>query len=422
MEKRSSYRWVVLFVLVMGTAVLNFSNLIFAARAVDVMEQFSLNQTQLASVTNVGQLPGAFLSIVIGALLDKRGVKMYTSVSLLLGAAFLVWRIFATSYIELMIITFMFGVFYLPINIIAPKMLGSWFAPEEMGTAMGIYGAAAGVGTTLAFAFGNLFTSGRAAFTAVAILAVALFLIWIIFARESPQQANAGIKAAAPPPPTKGGVGKVIRSANMWKVMFCGGFAVGGALLINTYLTQALILERGLDPVNAGLVSTILNVCLVIGGVLSGILVSKTGRFNINYAFICIVGGIGYYIVWAVPFGPATYVLLAVTGLIVSGSIGVNMARISLLPLTGDFPIENVGTAGGMNNTAVGIMAFVVPTVVAAIAGDNYNLVFIIAAVILVAVGLVGMTIPELGQKGKLAKVQAAKKDSPADAVATEAD
>jgi NNP family nitrate/nitrite transporter-like MFS transporter len=208
----------------------------------------------------------------------------------------------------------------------------------------------------------------------------------------------------APPPPAKGSVGKVAKSLNMWKVMFCSGFSVGCALLVNTYLTQALILERGLDPINAGYVSTLLNVCLIIGGVISGFVVSKSRRINIPYAFICIVGGIGYFVVWSVPFGPVTYVLIALTGIIVSGSIGVNFTRIPLLPLTGDFGVENIATAAGMNNTALGIMAFLIPTVVAAIAKDNFGLVFIIATVIFVIIGLVGMTIPELGESGALAK------------------
>ena len=48
-------------------------------------------------------------------------------------------------------------------------MLGVWFPREEMGTAMGIYGAAAGIGTTLAFAFGNMFPSISVAFTFIAV-------------------------------------------------------------------------------------------------------------------------------------------------------------------------------------------------------------------------------------------------------------
>jgi NNP family nitrate/nitrite transporter-like MFS transporter len=407
LDQKHAYRWVILFVTVLCTTVLNYSNLIFAARAVDVMNQFSMNQAQLAAVATIGMLPGAFLSIILGALLDKKGIKKITGIFFLLSTLFLVWRVFATSYIQLLLITVAVGIFFLPTNIVSPKLVGMWFGREEIGIAMGIWGAAAGIGTTLAFATGNLFPSGQAAFASCAILSAALTALWFILIRESPPGLD-GKEMPAPPPPPSGSFGKVFKSANMWKVMFCCGFAVGCALLVNTYLTQALILEKGLNPVNAGFVSTLLNVCLIIGGVISGFVVSKSRRINIPYAFICIAGGIGYYIVWSVPFGTLTYVVLALTGVIVSGSIGVNMTRVPLLPLTGDFGMENVATAAGANNTALGIMAFIIPTVVAAVAKDNFGLVFIIAAVILVIVGLVGMTIPELGESGKLAQAEKA--------------
>jgi NNP family nitrate/nitrite transporter-like MFS transporter len=406
---QSPYRWVILVVTVLCSTAMNFSNLIFAARAVDVMTQFSMNQAQLASVATIGMLPGAFLSIILGAFLDKKGIKKITGIFFILATLCLTWRVFANSYLQLLLITILTGIFVLPINIVSPKLVGLWFSREEMGIAMGIYGAAAGVGTTLAFATGNLFSSGKAAFAACAVLFLILTVLWFALVKETPAAASAGPAAAggAPPPPPKGSVAKVAKSANMWKVMFCAGLSVGNALLVNTYLTQALILERGLNPVNAGFVSTLLNVCLIIGGVLSGFVVSKTRRINIPYAFICIVGGIGYYLVWSVPFGPLTYILLAATGVIVSGSIGVNFTRIPLLPLTGDFGFESIATAAGMSNTALGIMAFLLPTIVAAIAKDNFGLVFIIAAVIFVIIGLLGMSIPELGESGKLA--QAAK-------------
>lgn len=57
MQQKSSMRWVILFILVFGTAMLNFSNLIFASRPTDVMEQFNMTQTQLTAISTVGQLP-----------------------------------------------------------------------------------------------------------------------------------------------------------------------------------------------------------------------------------------------------------------------------------------------------------------------------------------------------------------------------
>ena len=152
MQQKSSMRWVILFILVFGTAMLNFSNLIFASRPTDVMEQFNMTQTQLTAISTVGQLPGAFFSVWLGHMIDKKGVRMLPGILLALAAACQIWRCFAADYVSLFIITFLAGAFFLPTQILQGKLLGVWFSREEMGTAMGIYGAGAGLGTTLAFA------------------------------------------------------------------------------------------------------------------------------------------------------------------------------------------------------------------------------------------------------------------------------
>ena len=134
-------------------------------------------------------------------------------------------------------------------------------------------------------------------------------------------------------------------------------------------------------------------------------MVSKVGRYNIPYIFICVGGAVLYYLAYMLPIGPLTYVLVAAGGIIVSGSIGVNMARIPLLPMTGEFDPEDVGAAGGMNNTAVGICGFVLPVIVANFVGNNYTMIFTLMAIFLVIIAIVGgVLMPELGEKGKLAQ------------------
>lgn len=399
MMQKSSYRWAILFILVFGTAMLNFSNLIFASRPTDVMAQFNMTQAQLTAISTVGQLPGAFFSVWLGHMVDKKGVRMLPGVLLALAAACQIWRCFAADYISLFIITFLAGAFFLPTQILQGKLLGVWFPREEMGTAMGIYGAAAGLGTTLAFALGGFFPNIRTAFMVIAVGYVLEAVLWFAVVKMP-----AGAQGGPAPEMPKGNLKNVFRSKNMWLLMICGGLSVGAALLLNSYLINAFI-AKGMDPMAASGVATLLNVCLLIGGVLSGIVVSKVGRYNLPYIVICVGGAVLYYLAYMLPIGPITYVLVAVGGIIVSGSIGVNMARIPLLPLTGEFGPEDVGAAGGMNNTAVGICAFAIPVLIASFVGDNYTMIFTLMAIFLVVIAIVGgILMPELGEKGKLAQ------------------
>lgn len=396
-----SYQWTVLMILCVGTAILYYSNMIFAVRAVDTLEKFQISEGQLAAISTIGGLPGAFLSIVVGRVLDQKGVKRFVSLGLILTAACMVYRIFAKSYMELLIATVLIGVFLLPIIIVGPKMVGGVFLPEQMPLAMGVYGSAGGLGTTLAFATGNAYPSLETAFTGVAALGIVLLAAWLLVVKEP-----AGEKGPDPGAMPQGEMGRVLKSPNMWKVMFCSGFAVGASLLINTYLTQAFILEKGVAPAVASAIGTTLNCCLIIGGILAGAVIGKLGKINLPYAFICIVGALFYLASYLLPYSPLTFVLVALGGLICSGSVGVSFTRIPLLPMTGDFGSDSIGTATGMNQTALGIMSFALPTVIASIAGNNYMMVFVIAVIFLVLCGIVGLTIPELGEKGKLAQGQ----------------
>ncbi len=400
MKRSSAYKWTVLAILMLGTAILYYSNMIFAVRALDTLSKFNIDEGELAAISTIGCLPGAFLSIIVGRVLDKKGVKLFTALTLALTVACMVWRIFAHTYIELLLATVLIGTFLLPITIVGPKMVGIVFRPEEMPLAMGFFGAAGGLGTTLAFATGNAYPSLEAAFTGVAILGAVLLVGWVLVVKE-PEAAPMPEGAASAA--NKGGFAKVLKSKNLWKVMFCTGFAVGASLLINTYITQAFT-ARGASIEMASTIGTVLNFCLILGGIISGAVIGKLGKINIPYAFICIVGGAFYLLGYLLPIGAWTYVLMAIGGIICSGSVGVSFTRIPLLPLTGDFEPDSIGTAAGMNQTALGIMSFALPTIIASAAGNNYTVVFITAYVFLVLCGIVGLLIPELGEKGKLAQ------------------
>ena len=71
MKRSSAYKWTVLAILMLGTAILYYSNMIFAVRALDTLSKFNIDEGELAAISTIGCLPGAFLSIIVGRVLDK---------------------------------------------------------------------------------------------------------------------------------------------------------------------------------------------------------------------------------------------------------------------------------------------------------------------------------------------------------------
>ncbi|CEO88507.1 MFS transporter [Syntrophaceticus schinkii] len=399
MEK-SPYKYVLVFIMTFGLCFSGFTNVIYAARALDVMQIFNMSQAQLSAISSVSNLPAFFFAIWLGNLIDKRGVRKIPIILFALATVAGVARVFSPNYTILFLLTFLGCTFFLPVNIIAPKLFAPYFSAGEMGAAIGVYSSGAGLGTTLAFALGPMFSSTKAALAFIAAGYAVMMILWIIFVKEPPKAENA-------PAMQKTDMKAVLKSKTMWKVMLCGGLAVGAAILLNSYAVTAFI-GKGMEPAAASVIATIMNFCLLVGGVVAGFIVSKVGRYNVPYVIICVGGAILYYLAYWLPVGTITYVMIGIAAFVVAGSIGVNMGRIALIPVTGEFGPENIGAAGGMNQTAVGLIGFILPTIAASIFGTNYMGVWTFAAVILVIIGILGGVLtPELGPKGKLAQEQA---------------
>lgn len=410
MQKISkAYSYTMLVILMLGTAVLYYSNMIYAVRATEagmpeLLTLFGAAPENIPAllpmISTIAGIPSAVLSIIVGNILDRKGVKWFVGGAMLLTVICMAVRIFMASYIGHLIMTTLIGAFLLPIIIVGPKMIGGLFEPKSIPFAMGCYGAAGGIGTTLAFVTGPMYTSVPAGLTGITIVGAVILVAWFIVCKSD----KGGEGNAAPQIP-KGAFAQVLKSSNMWKVMICGGCAVGASLIMNSNLQMAFA-TRGFDASALGMV---LNVCLIIGGIVSGMVLGKIGKFNVPYLFICIVGGALFVLGWIVEPGTVSYILFALAGLIVSASVGVNFTKIPLLHMTKQFSIEMTGAASGMLQTALGVFQFVIPTVVAAVCGTNYTIQFVMALVFLAIAGIVGMFTPELGIKGKLAQEAAQK-------------
>jgi hypothetical protein len=155
---------------------------------------------------------------------------------------------------------------------------------------------------------------------------------------------------------------------------------------------------------------TVINLSLLVGGYFGTWLMSVIKRYNV-VTMICFAGGaIGYLLAWFTPLGVNTWIFMVLGGIIVGGGIGMCSGRTPLIPLTGQFPQECIGTASGALETIKGVLTFVFPIVIASLFPTNYNAIFITFAVVCV-IGLItgGLMIPELGPKGELQQKAAGK-------------
>lgn len=399
--KTTPYRWFILLLLVLGTAVLNYSNIIFAVRATDIMDSYHCNATQLAAIVSISSLPGALLSVFFGRILDKTGCKKIMSVFILLTAVVFYLRTVVNSYWALFVLTLLAGIFLVPTGVAPAKVLYSWFDEKEMPVAMGIYASSAGFGSAIGYATSTLFPQVKGSLMLVTLIAAGLFLLWALFGKNAPDAA-----AETRPAEEKADsavLKALLKSRNLWILMICSFIASGVSLTLNTYLSRALEFKGGADGAAAvAVIGSVLNICMVLGAAVVGALISKLQLFNKPFLVLCVVGSGMLLVAWFIPFGVVTYIAFPLAALLLSGAVGLNMTRITLLPMTGDLTPDTIATANGLCNMALSLGAFILPIVVSAIAGEKYVIVFVTAFLLFVFSGIIGTRVPELGARGEL--------------------
>jgi len=91
-----------------------------------------MNQAQLSAITSVSNLPAFFFAIWLGNLIDRKGIRKVPIILFALATIVGVLRIFSPNYITLFLLTFLASSFFLPVNIIAPKLFAPYFSAGEM--------------------------------------------------------------------------------------------------------------------------------------------------------------------------------------------------------------------------------------------------------------------------------------------------
>lgn len=377
-------------------AIMTFNLIVFPACALSTMEVLGVGQAELTTLTSVTSVVGVFGGIIFGRMLDTKDVRKSIMTFMAIGVVLFFVRAFMTSYIPVMILTFLASFCVGICQVAGPKVVATWFPPENVGTAMSFLNAGAGIGSALGFAVGGILGI-KNAMLLVGILYLTLLIFWLVIGGEGPY------KMEMPPVQNAGnGSGAVYKSKNLWMIIIAFSMAVTSSQLVNSYMINSFV-SKGLSPASASAMGTALNLSLLIGGFIMTAILNFVKKFNPLLAVAMIGSAILILAGWFLPIGTITWVCVILGGLFFGGSLGLCAGRIPLLPMTGDFGPENIGAASGFNETIKGIIGFVLPIVVANALGTNFNGIFIVFAICCVICTVCGsLMIPELGERGKL--------------------
>ena len=245
--------WAVTIFFTLFMAVMTYNLIIFPACAVDTMNVFGVGQAELTTLSSVTSVVGVFAGILFGRMLDTKSVRKSIMIFLAIGVVLFFARAFVTAYVPVMVLTFLASLSVGICQVAGPKVVGTWFPAEKVGTATSFLTAGAGIGSAGGFALGAILGIHNGLLS-VGIAYLVLLVFWIAVGDEGPYKVVI--------PPRSGGSQQEGRQQSLfqpslWMIIIAYSMAVTSSLLINSYMINAFV-SKGLDPAGASAMGTLL--------------------------------------------------------------------------------------------------------------------------------------------------------------------
>ena len=364
------YAWVILLVVCLANFTPSFAQYQMSPIAGELMERFSLNKSQFASIFSAPMIPSIFLSLASGLLVDKFGAKKVIAIGLIIASIGISGRLFATSYETLLIPMILAGFSATFLNANGAKILGSWFPAEKVSMVMGISLASSTIGMTVGLSTTALFPGIKTAFMAASMLSVIMLIVWLFFMKESK-----GVKEQNETIPMKECISRVVKNKFIWIIALCLMFTMGCNVTMSTFL-PAVLNAKGVDVSLAGAMSALVTVGNLCGSIFAPMIAVK---FKNNRVFIFSLGlcaAVFTILAGRIPVGLGLTLCLFIVGVSIGGLIPSLLSLPIMLPEIGP---KYAGTAGGVIGTIELLGAVVIPTYIIAPLAKSNEWLFLLA-------------------------------------------
>ena len=153
-----NYGWIVLMILCFGLALANYSQYQVSAFGTQIPAEMELSATQFSTIATGPLIPGIFLSLISGLLVDKFGARKVLTISVIVTCIGAVLRVFTTSFVPMYLCMICIGVCASFLNANTPKILGQWFSPATMSLGMSVFLASSNIGIMLGQGTASLYS------------------------------------------------------------------------------------------------------------------------------------------------------------------------------------------------------------------------------------------------------------------------
>jgi NNP family nitrate/nitrite transporter-like MFS transporter len=313
-----------------------------------ISKDFGLTATQKGFMAAVPLLGGSIVRIPLGLMVDHIGPKKTGIIGQIIVLVPLlgVW-IFARDFNALLSFGLLLGIAGGSFAVALP-LASRWYPPQHQGVALGIAGAG-NSGTVLASLFAPRLAEifgWRPVFGLALIPVVLTLLVFILFAKESPQQ---------PKPKRLSSYFSVLREADTFWFCFFYSVTFGGFVGLASFLGIFFHDQYGLTKVTAGYFTAF---CVAAGSFLrpfGGYLADRFGGIRT----LSILFGAIAVLMAGVGFLPS---IILATALIFVGMMCLGMGNGSVFQLVPLRFQKEIGVMTGVVGAAGGLGGFFLPT------------------------------------------------------------
>lgn len=152
MQKTSiRYRWAILIVVVFGFVLFNFALQSVPPLLNTFQKTFNVDNSTAGLLMSLVVIPGIFLALPAGMLINKYGFRSTGSISAILVTIGSIITALSATFTQALLGRLIIGIGGCFLTIGAAAIIPQWFQPKEMGKAMGIYVAGVPIAVVAAF-------------------------------------------------------------------------------------------------------------------------------------------------------------------------------------------------------------------------------------------------------------------------------
>jgi MFS transporter, ACS family, D-galactonate transporter len=398
-KKRSRARFIILFLLFIGTAInyLDRTNMAVAASA--IQGDLGLDPAMMGLLLSAFGWTYAFMQIPGGWLIDRFGPRLIYGISLVGFSLFTLLQGFAKNFGTLFGLRLGLGFAESPAFPSNSRVVAAWFPQKERALATGVYTAGEYVGLAVAtpFLFWLLSSFGwHSIFIVTGVIGLVFGLVWFKVYRE-PKDSKYINKEEMDYIREGGGLadsvgekqkvswsqmGHLFKHRQFWGI-YIGQFSVASTLyFFLTWFPSYLVQEKGIAMLKAGFVGSIpyiaAGIGVLVGGYWSDKMIKRGVSVGIARKTPIIIGLLGACSIVLANYTSSTSLVITIMSV---AFFAQGMSAITWTLVSDIAPKELVGLAGGVFNFAGNLAAIATPIVIGLIvsATNSFNgaLVFV---------------------------------------------